>query len=420
MIEKNLKYIKWWFSPKFPEDHVKKVLSYHPIGKGSYLRDKYRTWMVHPIKRRIAKYYLNLLRKIFGLKVIGITGSAGKTTTKDMVTSILRLDGETVSSFENIDPVYNIPTTILKCNPATKYLILEMGVEYPNEMDFYLWLAKPDIGVITNIFPTHTEFFKSVGGVFKEKSKLVTNLNFNDWAVLNLKDKKLKSLRDTLEAKTIFFGEGGDIKLSSVKTNSKGFSEIVISFVYLREGKIKVNLPLIGPPFAENALASAAVADILGISLLKIKKGLETVEVSKHRMNIVKIKDTIIMDDSYNNNPQAAIEAIKVFNEYSGKRKKIVVFGDMLELGKLEKKYHRKLGKVLSSSKLNYLIGVGRASEELVREASKGMGDSKVRHVNNWQEAYLLLRKKIRSNQAILIKGSRSIGLDNIVSRLSA
>ncbi len=105
-------------------------------------------WFIHPIKRKIAKYYLAFLKRFFGIKIIGITGSVGKTTTKEMVASTLKLQGPTVCSYANIDQIYNLPTTILRARPWTKYLVLEMGVEYPGEMDFYLWLAKPDIGVI--------------------------------------------------------------------------------------------------------------------------------------------------------------------------------------------------------------------------------------------------------------------------------
>ena len=115
-----------------------------------------KRYLYHPLKRRVAKYYLALLKKYGGLKVIGITGSAGKTTAKEMLASILKLQGKTVYSHANIDPVYNIPATILKCPPWAKYLVLEMGVEYPGEMDSYLNIAPPDIGVILNVYLTHT------------------------------------------------------------------------------------------------------------------------------------------------------------------------------------------------------------------------------------------------------------------------
>ena len=183
--------IRWWVTPKLPENHIFIGGDSRPKESSALLGIYIRRWLIHPIKRRIAKYYLAILRRFFGLKVIGITGSTGKTTTKEMITSILRQEGKTTSSYANIDPVYNIPSTILRCSPSTKFLVLEMGVEFPGEMDFYLWLAKPDIGVVTNIYPTHTLFFGDVEGVYKEKSKLVKGLNTNGVAVLNGENKFL-------------------------------------------------------------------------------------------------------------------------------------------------------------------------------------------------------------------------------------
>jgi len=145
---------------------------------------------IHPIKRRIAKAWVYILQRYFGLVVVGITGSAGKTTTKEMLASILSLKGITQYSYANIDPVYNIPTTILKCSPKTKYLVLELGIEYPGEMDFYGWIVKLDISVITNISATHTEYFGDEYGVYIEKTKL---LNYTkSFCVLNKDNKYLK------------------------------------------------------------------------------------------------------------------------------------------------------------------------------------------------------------------------------------
>src|SRR4030042_677120 len=186
--------VRWWVTPKLP---------YHDIFELPLLINKsaasrywhiFSRWVIHPIKRRAARWYLRLLQKYSGIVVIGITGSAGKTTTKEMLFSILKKQDKTVCTRTYLDPVYNIPNTILTTPFGTKYLILEMGVEYPGEMDFYLWLAKPDIGVITNIFPTHTEFMGNIDGVFKEKGKLVLRLPKSGVAVLNSGDKKLKSL----------------------------------------------------------------------------------------------------------------------------------------------------------------------------------------------------------------------------------
>src|SRR3989344_3528645 len=133
--DKNINPIlKWWMTPKLPAEHIFIKPEDRPKGAINSIKIYSRKWVLHPLKRRIAKYYLILLQKCFGLKVVGITGSAGKTTTKEMLASILKQRGETIYSYANIDPVYNIPTTILKCSPSTKYLILEMGVEYHGEM----------------------------------------------------------------------------------------------------------------------------------------------------------------------------------------------------------------------------------------------------------------------------------------------
>src|SRR3989304_10463920 len=135
------KIIRWWVTPKLPLQDV--------FEKHNFISQ----WLMHPIKRRLARYYLKLIQKYTDITVIGVTGSAGKSTTVQMITSILKHRGKTHATPPSIDPVYNIPNTILKCVPGTKYLILEMSVEYPGEMDYYLWLAKPDIGVITKIYP---------------------------------------------------------------------------------------------------------------------------------------------------------------------------------------------------------------------------------------------------------------------------
>src|SRR3989339_1931828 len=200
--------IRWWMTPKLPERHI--FLAPHERPKSLYplARVYFRKWLVHPIKRRLARYYLMTLQRFFGLEVVGITGSSGKTTTKEMTASILRQVGETAASFGNIDPIYNIPTTILKCRPSTKYLVLEMGVEYPGEMDFYLWLAKPNIAVITNINPTHVTYFKSVDNVYKEKVKLALFTGENDRVVLNREDTYLKKTIKDTRGMVTYFGKG--------------------------------------------------------------------------------------------------------------------------------------------------------------------------------------------------------------------
>ena len=418
--DKNINPIlKWWMTPKLPAEHIFIKPEDRPKGAINSIKIYSRKWVLHPLKRRIAKYYLILLQKCFGLKVVGITGSAGKTTTKEMLASILKQRGETIYSYANIDPVYNIPTTILKCSPSTKYLILEMGVEYHGEMDFYLWLAKPDIGIITNIYPTHIEYLGDVNGVFKEKSKLVLGLSNDDCAILNRGSVQLTKLKDKLKAKTLWFGDGTFETSSLIKFTEDFKTKFRLIINQNTRKSIDVVLPILGAQFVENALAAAVCADYLRFSITEIKKGLESFKSQEHRMQVIKHKSgAIILDDSYNNNPRAAENAIATLISLGRNKDKVVVFGDMLELGNWESKYHIELGEYLGKTGLTFLVCVGKASKITAQKASIGLGKSRVVAVEKTDEILKYLKTYLRKNTMILIKGSRSIGLDKLVSEL--
>lgn len=368
MQENNISpFLSWWMGP-LPSVHLRDKIGF--IQKYFY----------HPIKRCIARDYLFLLKKFTGIKVIAITGSAGKTTTKEMLASILQEDGKTVFSKANIDPVYNIPATILKTLPGTKYLILEMGVEYPNEMDFYLWLAKPDVGMITNIFPTHTLFLKDIKGVFNEKSKLALFLDKDNAAILNMEDKLLKTLSGKLKCKIVWY-------------------------------KAPQN------PFDANANAAETCAKYLGIDADTIKQGLEKYINPPHRLEIIRHKSgSVILDDSYNSNPWAAISTLNYFNQIA-KGKKIAVLGDMLELGTYDEEGHRLLGREVGRSNFDTVIGVGKSSAFLIDEIKK-LSKTKTILVAKQGEALPKVKKLLGPKTFVLIKGSRSIGLDKLVDSL--
>lgn len=400
--------LHWWITPKFPDECIKWFFEYHPVGFNNKLRNIYRTWILHPLRRRLAKNYVSLLQKVFGLKVIGITGSSGKTTTKEMLASILGINNNTVYSYANIDPVYNIPTTIFKCTSSTKYLILEMGVEYPNEMDFYLWLANPDISVVTNIFPTHTKYLKNIEGVYSEKSKIVKYLTKNSTAVLNNENLYLRRLKNKINANTSWFGSGSEIYASDIKINSNFKTEFVLNYF----NKLKrLEIPIIGEQFVSDALAAITVALILKIDMNKIKLGLAKFNQADHRMNITKLKSgAILIDDSYNNNPESAKKAISTLKAVAGNRKTILIFGDMLELGNDEIKYHKEIGKFILKTGINYVIGIGNLSKYVVKNKKLSFLE--------WNDAILSIKALLNENSVILIKGSRGVQLDNLVDQL--
>lgn len=426
------KIIQWWVTPKLPAIHIWIKPEDKPKDFKLLIRLYFRKWLVHALKRRIAKYYLVILRKFFGLKVIGITGSSGKTTTKEMLVSILKNKGETVFSFANIDPVYNIPTTILKCWSGTKFLVLEMGVEYPGEMDFYLWLAKPDIGIITNISPTHTEYFKSVDGVYKEKMKLVQSLSKENYAILGSENKFLQRLKGRLNSRIFWSGREGDILWNSI-SDILDDGKYGFRILHQKDKKntfvqetIYIKLPVLGDQNVANAMSAASCAFILGFSLEEIKKGLESYSPPEHRLSVMKHKSgALILDDSYNSNPEAAKEALEAFYWSFPNRKKVIIFGDMLELGKLEKQYHLKLAKIIAKCKnkgtLDFLITVGEVSKvisDYVNEKKIYQHENCCYHVDNWKEALKKVKPFLKKDYAIFIKGSHAVGLDNLVNAL--
>ena len=366
---KNNPIIRWWVTPMLPFEDV--CAKHSPFSK----------WLFHPVKRRLARSYLKILQKYTDIKVIGITGSAGKTTTKEMVASILKLDGRTVCTPKNIDSVYSIPNTILATPPGTKYLILEMGVEYKGEMDFYFWMAKPDIGLITNIFPTHTQFLDNIEGVFREKSKLVLGLPGNGKAVLNSADAKLKSLSDKLTSEIIWF-------------------------------KPDIN------PITQNANAASALARALGVSEDKIKKGLSEYKKPVHRLQVINhVSGALILDDSYNSNPWAALSTLAYFNKLA-KGDKIAVLGDMLELRTYDESAHREMGRSVAKSNFKTVIGVGKSSKFLIDEIKSHSKGTETFLFEKAEDATPIVRRSLKKGVSLLIKGSRSIGLDKIVDAL--
>ena len=363
--------IRWWMTPYLPIEDIFEL----PLLMDKSLKAKIyfyiSHWLIHPIKRRLARWYLIFLKRFTKITVIAITGSAGKSTTTQILSSILKLDGSTVSTKPSIDPVFNIPNTILQCSMNTKYLILEMSVEFIGEMDYYLWLATPDIGVITNIYSTHIEYFKSREGVLKEKGKMLLALSKNSTAILN-------STNDLL-----------------VKFSKKLSCEMLLS-------------DKADDPLDQNSNLAKAVAKKLQVSDDNIIKGLKQFIKPKHRyQEILHKSGAVIFDDSYNNNPEAFLATLKVFLKIAKKSKKIVVIGDMLQLGDLAEIEHKKIGVELKKYNFEKVIGIGK----LVKFITNDVYDS-------YTEAIPEVKKYLTKNNYILVKGSRSIGLDKLVDAI--
>ena len=397
-------FIRWWVTPLLPPEDI---FASHNF---------FSQWVIHPVKRRLARWYLRFLQRYTGIKVVAITGSTGKTTTTEILGAILSTRQKTSWSQEGIDPVYNIPNTILKTAWGTKYLVLEMSVEYVNEMDYYLWLSKPDVAIVTNIATTHTQFLKNREGVAEEKKKLVKSLPQEGVAVLNMEDPIVKSFAQSTSAKVRWFGSGSDIFAEKIKLGR----DLSTSFtLVIGPSKKTVRMNVFGRQFVTNALAAAAAAHSLDISLTDIVRGIEKFKHPSHRLTVIKSPAYgIIFDDSYNSNPKAASESLDTFRSLAGSKTKIAVIGDMLELGKFEEPSHKELGKKVAKMGFDYLIAVGTAVRFTIEEARSSIGADKCFLVSDVAEAVPIVKQLANSNSAIFVKGSRSIALDRLVNAL--
>ncbi len=370
-----------------------------------------KTLIYHPAKRYLAHYYLKIL-KLLGCEVIGITGSAGKTTTKEMIASVLKTKYKVAYSLANIDPVYNIPNTILKTPLWTKKLVLEMGVEFPREMNFYIWLANPDVGVLTNVTWTHTQFFKNIEGVAAEKSKLIKSLPKNGLAILNKDDARVAKLAHKTNAKVIYFGSGEKNKVHA--TDIKFTKNLTTSFIlHVGKEKTEVTLAVLGRHFVDLALAAAAVGNNSKIPLQKIREGLENFKSEPHRIHPHVLKNgTLILDDTYNANPEAVLRAIDVLKEVGKSKKTILVLGEMKELGSYAKSGHILVGNYAKKQKIAKLLSLGKETLYTVDAFGKGG-----KYFKSKREIVKELRS-LKTPHTILIKGSRSMGMEEIVKTL--
>lgn len=410
-----LKILRWWSGGSFPNAHL--FISQEKRPKGFYQawRVYLRKWLVHPFKRRLARYWLLFLKIFFGLSIIGITGSAGKTTTKEMVASVLSQKGRTVKSYANIDPIFNIPTTILKCRPRTRYLVLEMGIEFLGEMDFYLWLAKPDTAILTSLYFTHTEFLGGLEGVIREKTKIVEAMGKDGTAILNSDDPLVLRQKKKAKGKVVLYATArkADVKGKDIQISKDLNTEFLLR---MSKQSVRVSLPTLGEQNVSNALAAAAVGRVYKVPLHSIKVGLESFSAQPHRMKPVKHSSGAwIIDDAYNSNPLAAKRALDALVRIPAKHR-IAVLGTMKELGEYEEEGHREVGEYAGKLGVDEVIGFGGAIRGLL-EATEKVGVP-THYTKSKKEIVGLLQGKLKEGTVFLIKGSKTLQMETLIEVL--
>lgn len=379
-------------------------------------------------------------RMRFDIPVIGVTGSNGKSTTKEMIASILSRKWNVLKSEGNINNHIGVPLTLLRIMPGHDAVVTEMAMRAMGEIKRLAEVAMPTIGVITNIGPAHLETLGNLDNVARAKAELLEVLDEEGTAVLNNDDPYVKGL-DLSKYKgwVVSFGFGEDADVRAVKLRIKGLLSIFSIaiktniFDYLlpsvmlpstapvigkkREIRIEgVHLPLPGRHNIYNALAAASVALSLGFDPAVIKEGLECFSPLPMRSEVIEIQGRKVINDTYNSNPESQEAALQILEHLSNKGRTIAVLGDMLELGDYKEKAHRELGSRIAKLGIDEFIAIGDLMRFAAESAHKeGMKKESIHICEGPEDAKSVLRKISKKGDTILIKGSRAMGMERVI-----
>jgi UDP-N-acetylmuramoyl-tripeptide--D-alanyl-D-alanine ligase len=349
--------------------------------------------------------------------LIAITGSNGKTTTRQMTAAVVARKFNTLATIGNYNNQIGVPLTLLRLAPGHRWAVVELGTNRPGEIARLAQICSADIGVITNIGPAHLEGLGSLDGVMREKGQLIEHLKAKGKAVLNADDRRVSKIAAATKRSkkdVLFFGlsESAGIRASAVNEKASG-----ISFsLDLPQESLTVDLKAAGQFMVTNALAAAAVGHLLGLPPAEIKAGLETFEPAWGRMNISQTASGIhVIDDTYNANPDSMKAAITTLKSLSANNRSVFVAGDMLELGAQAESLHRQIGAWAAAANINKLRVTGEYADA-VAAGAKDAGMKSENILIGSQETLLdALKESLKSGDWVLVKGSRGARMDNIV-----
>jgi len=351
-------------------------------------------------------------REKFNQKVLAITGTNGKTTTKEMLYSILSLENTVLKSPGNFNNQYGVPLTLLKLTEEHEIAIIEMGASKQGDIQELCEIAEPDIGIITCIGRGHLEYFGSIEKVAATKAELLEYIDDRGITVINADDNYLKPYITKGENQITFsMTKGADIH-GRISEDSGGFSTIITI-----NDEIQVRLQVPGRKNVMNALGAAAASRALNVSFTEIKKGLEKFQAFSGRLQIRKTGDFIIIDDTYNSNPESLSEALDILVNQNTSGKKFAVLGDMLELGGYSEREHRAIGKLIAKKGIGFVFTYGNYSR-FISEESKKLGVKNSLHFDDKSLIVRLLNDLLGGDDIVLVKGSRGMKMEDVVNKL--
>jgi UDP-N-acetylmuramoyl-tripeptide--D-alanyl-D-alanine ligase len=383
------------------------------------------------------------VRREAALPVVAVTGSVGKTTTKDMTAHLLATRGPVLKTEGNLNNQYGLPLTLLRLAPEHTAAVLELGMSAPGEIRALSALAEPDVATITRIAPVHLEFFPSLEAIADAKAEILEGLRPGGTAVLNGDDPRVRAIGNRFSGRVVWFGRDRRFEVSAGNerveaqpanepssgpssertraTRASRGSDVGMRFsLRLGEQAVDVALPLAGPHFVTSFLAAAAAAHVLGVPLEAMAGAATSLRPARHRGEVRRLGERIVvLDDCYNSSPEALEAAVVALSLLPGDRR-VAVLGDMLELGPSGPALHRERGRALGG-RVDAVVGVGPLAKEILEGAREaGLPAGSLHHFATAREAALALDRIVRPGDAVLVKASRGIRLEAVVDALAA
>lgn len=354
-----------------------------------------------------------LNRQAFSGPVIALTGSCGKTSCKEMLASILGQSFHVLATRGNLNNEIGVPLTLLEIAPEHDCAVIEMGAAKPGDIAYLCDFAQPDIALITNAAPAHLEGLGSLEAVASTKGGIYRALKSSGVAIINGDDSFADSWRASTAAKTVLTtscrSESADFYAGDIAVNTNGTTFLL----HCPQGEAEIQLPLLGSAMVANALLAAAAADAAGASLKDIVAGLAAVHPVKGRLSVSHFNDLTLIDDSYNANPASVKAAIDVLAAFPGHR--VLVLGDMAELGTDAEALHREVGAYAASAGIEHVLTVGKTSAATAEAAG-----AIARHHAQKSDLIADLSQLLQPGDSVLVKGSRSAAMDEIVDAIAS
>ena len=357
--------------------------------------------------QQLAKWY----RDNMSLPVVGVTGSVGKTTTREMIYTALQAEKKVFQTQKNYNSQVGVPLTLAKLSKQDEIAVLEMGMSNPGEMEKLAAIIRPDVAVITCIGVAHIEQLKTQDNICSEKMKIAAYMSKDNVTFLNGNDAILMANRDKLQTKVVTFGFQDDCDYQAIDRRVEE-QESVFTMRY-PDGELEVRLQALGEHNIQNALVALAVADYYGVSLELAAKALYTFQ--GQRQQVIKTSHFTLIDDTYNASPDSMKAALGVLRDMQCEGKRIAVLADMLELGEDTKQYHREVGETVAECNIDCLIGYG----ELAKEIESAANGVEIIHADSLEDIPVILEKKANQADVILFKGSNGMKLSSITKMYS-